>query len=71
VQLDAESYSHLRRQVLERDNWRCQHCGAMSNLQVHHLKFRGRGGDDSEPNLLTLCAACHDQTHQHGSRPTD
>jgi hypothetical protein len=40
LRLDANSYLELHRQVLERDGWRCQFCGSMQNLQVHHPKFR-------------------------------
>lgn len=29
----------------------------MLNLEGHHLKFRSHLGDDSELNLITLCAA--------------
>jgi hypothetical protein len=29
------SYESLRQQTLRRDGWRCQSCGAMSNLEVH------------------------------------
>lgn len=54
----------MHRQVLERDGWRCQTCGSMHRLQVHHLKFRSQSGDDSEENLITLCAECHAQLHQ-------
>ena len=36
IKLDSESYSKLHRQVLERDRWRCQFCGSMRHLQVHH-----------------------------------
>jgi 5-methylcytosine-specific restriction endonuclease McrA len=42
LRLDSEGYRGLHRQVLERDDWRCQNCGSMQNLQVHHLKFRSR-----------------------------
>lgn len=34
--LDANSYGELHRQVLVRDGWRCQACGCMQSLQVHH-----------------------------------
>jgi predicted HNH restriction endonuclease len=54
----------LHRQVLERDGWRCQTCGSMQHLQVHHLKFRGQSGGDVEQNLITLCADCHARLHQ-------
>jgi 5-methylcytosine-specific restriction endonuclease McrA len=63
LRLDAVSYANLRQQVLRRDGWRCQLCGMMANLEVHHKQFRSDSGDDSEQNLITLCAACHDKTH--------
>jgi len=61
--LDPESYERLRLQVLRRDNWRCQSCGAKANLEVHHQEFRSHSGDDSEQNLITLCGRCHREAH--------
>jgi 5-methylcytosine-specific restriction endonuclease McrA len=63
LRLDQTSYERLRQQVLRRDGWRCQRCGSMSNLEVHHKEFRCHSGDDSEENLITLCTACHRETH--------
>lgn len=66
--LRLESYEDLRQQVLRRDGWRCQSCGSMTNLGVHHQQFRSQGGPDSELNLITLCATCHKLAHsEHGS----
>jgi 5-methylcytosine-specific restriction endonuclease McrA len=65
LRLDSSSYRDLHRQVLERDGWRCQACGSMQNLQVHHLKFRSHSGSDEEQNLITLCADCHEQMHRN------
>jgi len=64
LRLDPVSYEKLRQQVLRRDGWRCQSCGSMSNLKLHHKEFRSRLGDDSEGNLITLCTACHAQMHR-------
>ncbi len=50
VRLAPELYQRLREQVLQRDGWRCQSCGARSNLEVHHVEFRSQGGDDSDEN---------------------
>ena len=61
--LDPLSYESLRQQILRRDNWRCQSCGSMSSLEVHHREFRSHSGADSEENLITLCAACHAGVH--------
>jgi 5-methylcytosine-specific restriction endonuclease McrA len=46
LRLDSESYRDLHRQIPERDGWRCQVCGSMQHLQVHHLKFRSQSGGD-------------------------
>ena len=64
LRLDPIAYETLRQQVLHRDGWRCQSCGAMSNLEVHHQQSRSHTGDDSELNLITLCTACHSQAHK-------
>ena len=64
IRLAAEPYEELRQQVLRGDSWRCQSCGTMSNLEVHHEEFRSRSGDDSEQNLITLCTACHARVHR-------
>jgi 5-methylcytosine-specific restriction endonuclease McrA len=63
LRLDPLSYERLRQQVLRRDGWRCQSCGTMSNLEVHHKQFRSHAGDDSEENLIALCTACHAALH--------
>ena len=63
LRLDPMSYEDLRQQVLRRDGWRCQSCGTMSNLEVHHKQFRSQSGDDSEHNLITLCTVCHATAH--------
>jgi 5-methylcytosine-specific restriction endonuclease McrA len=42
--LNPEVYRELRDAVLARDGWKCQLCGTQSNLEVHHIQFRSRGG---------------------------
>ena len=61
--LDPVEYQRMRQFVLRRDAWRCQSCGARSNLEVHHKQFRSHVGGDSEENLITLCFACHASIH--------
>jgi 5-methylcytosine-specific restriction endonuclease McrA len=63
LRLDPTSYDGLRQQVLRRDAWRCQSCGTMSNLEIHHKQFRSHSGDNSEQNLITLCTTCHANAH--------
>src|ERR1700722_5687082 len=63
LKLDPPLYRVLHRAILERDRWRCQRCGSLRDLQVHHIQSRSLRGDDSEDNLITLCARCHQQVH--------
>ena len=41
------------------DSWRCQACGTMTNLELHHKEFRSHTGGDVEENLITLCSNGH------------
>jgi hypothetical protein len=58
LRLAPELYEDLRQQALRRDGWRCQSCGAMSNLEVHHKERPSQSRDDAELNLITLCVSC-------------
>ncbi len=55
------------RPVLRRDHYRCMApgCTARVNVQVHHLYYRGWGGDNAPENLLVLCPYHHLQG-EHG-----
>jgi 5-methylcytosine-specific restriction endonuclease McrA len=64
LRLNPLQYESLRQQILSRDGWRCQSCGTMSNLEVHHREFRSHSGEDSDENLITLCTACHAREHR-------
>jgi 5-methylcytosine-specific restriction endonuclease McrA len=64
VRLNPELYEQLRQEVLRRDGWRCQACGTISNLEVHHKQSRSHSGEDSAENLIALCATCHAEIHK-------
>ena len=64
VKFNPDGYRELRQQLLRRDNWRCQICGSMHNLEIHHKRFRSQAGEDEEQNLITLCNSCHLYQHR-------
>lgn len=68
LRLDPRVYRRLCHQVLERDGWRCQNCGRLVELEVHHIQPRSRLGDDAEQNLITLCVQCHQEIHKRNDR---
>ncbi|MXY35932.1 MAG: HNH endonuclease [Dehalococcoidia bacterium] len=58
--LGTPRWRRLRRQVLERDGYRCQACGKAGRLEVDHIRRVRDGGEEWEPsNLQALCRGCH------------
>jgi 5-methylcytosine-specific restriction endonuclease McrA len=67
VRLGPDAYRKLAQDVLERDGWRCQHCGRHDQLQIHHIVRRSQSGADCEDNLIVLCSECHEALHSDSS----
>ena len=49
--------------AVERAKWRCENCGGIGRLQVHHLVPRSVGGSHHLRNLVVLCSECHRWRH--------
>lgn len=58
-------WQDVRRQVLERDGRRCRVCHVKQGTDVHHIRFRSVGGDNTTANLACLCAVCHSAVHSY------
>ncbi len=51
-----------RKNVLRRDNFRCQYCSSTSNpLTIDHIIPKSRGGMDVWENLTTACLKCNNK----------
>lgn len=53
-----------RTSCLQRDNYTCQQCGSIYDLEVHHWEPYRFSFDNSLENLITLCGDCHDDMHK-------
>ena len=73
--LDQRRWAKVRRQVLDRDGWRCRKCGQPGRLECDHIKPLQRGGDPFDmANLQTLCGGrdgCHAAKTRGESRRPD
>lgn len=49
----------LRKMILERDSYTCQHCGSTTDLAVDHIVPEVWGGKTIPENLQTLCRSCN------------
>lgn len=56
-------WQQVRREVLERDEFRCRFCKVRGDADVHHLKPRSLGREDSTRNCLVLCRIHHADRH--------
>jgi len=45
------------------DYYQCEACQSRAN-QIHHIKYKSRGGKDKIENLMALCFNCHEKAHQ-------
>jgi len=57
-----------RKNILRRDNHRCQFCGSTSNLTIDHIIPKSKGGEDDWENLTTACIRCN---NKKGDRTPD
>lgn len=48
-----------RKQILERDKFKCVKCGSPFGISVDHIKNRSAGGTHNSLNLQVLCMLCH------------
>ncbi len=67
----ANKYNRDRRinvkfkDVFQKYNHRCAVCGAVKDLQIHHL---GRKSEEGIEHLILLCKKCHYTTAHPGGR---
>ena len=52
-----------RKYVYKRDHYACVLCDDNRRLQIHHVRPRSVGGNNSSRNLVTLCPSCHALAH--------
>lgn len=65
--IKSEEWKHKRKEVLERDKFKCRLCGAKGteyNLHVHHNSYNNLGNEPLE-DLITLCKECHEIYHKN------
>ena len=72
-QHDRSIPDDVRRKVLRRDGYKCKSCGWSHaewnpsdprHLELHHIKYHAKGGENVEGNLKSLCTVCHDRVHR-------
>lgn len=71
-----DDWESRRRDVISRDNYTCQNCGrtggplGATELHVHHIVPKAKGGTHRLSNLKTVCNECHKAIHGDSDAPT-
>jgi 5-methylcytosine-specific restriction endonuclease McrA len=58
-------WQRVRQCVLVRDGYRCRVCRTREGVDVHHVRFRSVGGEDSTANCAAICRVCHAECHAY------
>lgn len=67
--IDYETFAFPKRarvknkKAMKNKKGRCEFCRKVGQTDMHHIKTRGSGGDDTEENLIELCRLCHTMVH--------
>jgi len=57
-------WRYVRKLVFARDKFACTKCGAIFQLQAHHLTYKNHYKEHLHlEDLITLCRSCHRHTH--------
>ena len=66
IQPTRRSVALNRRDIMRRDKYRCQYCGAtIDDLTTDHVLPRSLGGEESWENLVTACMKCNNRKGNH------
>lgn len=60
--LQTEHWKRVRERILRQSGYKCQSCGSLCNLNVHHNTYENRGHEKDE-DLVVLCFDCHQKFH--------
>lgn len=64
----------VRKLVLARDGGACVRCGGTGALELHHRRYKSRGGKHDASNLVSVCGwgnhtGCHGWAHTDTKAP--
>lgn len=55
----------VRKRILEKFKYKCNHCGAVDKLEVDHIIPLSKGGRHDEDNMQILCKTCNLKKRNH------
>lgn len=66
TRLHRARWEATRKQVFQRDGYKCRLCGHRGRLEAHHEPPMTAGGDPYDiDGILTVCRNCHIDRHRY------
>lgn len=62
------TWRELKENIKAERGAKCEECGTLGKLDLHHINSRKHKGKDTENNLKLLCRTCHAKTPSFGRR---
>ena len=73
VKLSQKQWDELKVRFYHANDGICEECSrpcpTIEDSDIHHIKAREAGGDDSDNNLIFLCVGCHRRKHKGPKTP--
>ena len=60
--IHSELWRSRASEMIRKAGYRCQQCGSIGRLQVHHNAYN-RLGAELDSDLLVVCEKCHKNLH--------
>lgn len=61
--LQSPQWRNKRQELFNERGKKCEHCGATTQIHVHHIHYRNLGNEKLE-DLMVLCKSCHEEEHK-------
>lgn len=58
--LESTVWKLFRQEILKRDGYKCAHCEATTDLEIHHHHYE-TVRNELPRDVITLCGACHEK----------
>jgi 5-methylcytosine-specific restriction endonuclease McrA len=63
IYLRSPEWRAKKTEVFRRAGYMCEYCESNPAVQVHHLRYPARWGDESLDDLQAVCRECHKEHH--------
>lgn len=61
--LKTAKWREIRKEKLIEVDYQCEDCGSTKDLEVHHIVYPEKLGEEDMTELAVLCKECHENEH--------